>query len=77
MLLYLIVDHSYDASFVLEEFSSQPSILPIVRRLNSRSLWSFFKWSTMRKFSEGPALSIGPFQKVRLEGIYFYVVRKK
>ena len=31
----------------------------------------------MRKFSEGPALSIGPFQKVRLEGIYFYVVRKK
>ena len=30
----------------------------------------------MRKFSDGPALSIGPFQKVQLEIIYFYVVRK-
>ena len=30
----------------------------------------------MRKFSDGPALSIGPFQKVQLEIIYFYEVRK-
>ena len=31
----------------------------------------------MRKFSEGPALSIGPFLKVQLEVIFnFYVVRK-
>ena len=30
----------------------------------------------MKKFSEGPRLIIGPFQKVQLEVIYFYVVRK-
>ena len=31
----------------------------------------------MRKFSEGPALSIGPFQKIQREVIYFiYAVRK-
>ena len=31
----------------------------------------------MRKFSEGPALSMGPFQKVESEVIYFpYVVTK-
>ena len=31
----------------------------------------------MRNFSEGPVLSIGPFQKFQLEVIYFpYVVRK-
>ena len=76
MLLYLIVDHLYDASLVLEDFSSWSRIPPIIKRLNSRSLWSSFGWSTMRKFSEGPALSIGPFQKVQLEVIYFYVVRK-
>ena len=76
MLLYLIVDHLYDASLVLEDFSSWSSIPLIIKRLNSRSLWSSFGWSTMRKFSEGPALSIGPFQKVQLEVIYFYVVRK-
>ena len=30
----------------------------------------------MRKFSEGPALGIGPYQKVQLEVIYFpFVVR--
>ena len=76
MLLYLIVDHLYDASLVLEDFSSWSRIPPIIKRLNSLSLWSSFGWSTMRKFSEGPALSIGPFQKVQLEVIYFYVVRK-
>ena len=58
-LLYLIVDHLYDGSLVL--------IPPIIKRLNSRSLWSSFGWSAMRKFSEGLALSIGPFQKVQLQ----------
>ena len=76
MLLYLIVDHLYDASPVLEDFSSWSRILPIIKRLNSRLLWSSFGWSIVRKFLEGPALSIGPFQKVKLEVIYFYVVRK-
>ena len=40
-------------------------------------MWSFFRWSAMRNFSEGPALSIAPFQKVQREVMYFpYVVRK-
>ena len=30
----------------------------------------------MRTFLEGPVLSIGPLQKVQLEVIYFYLVRK-
>ena len=30
----------------------------------------------MRKFLEGATLCIEPFQKVQLEVIYFYVVRK-
>ena len=77
MILYLTVDHLYVASLVLEDFSSWSRILPRIKRLNSRSLWSSFGWSTiMRKFSEGPVLSIGPFQKIQLEVIYFYVVRK-
>ena len=58
MLLYLIVDHLYDASLVLEDFSSWSRIPSIIKRLNSRSLWSSFGWSTMKKYSEGPALSI-------------------
>ena len=74
MLLYLIVDHLYDASLVLEDFSSWSRIPPIIKRLISCSWWVFFGWSTMRKFSEGPALSNRPFQKIRLEIIYFYVV---
>ena len=61
MLLYLTVDHLYDASLVLEEFSSWFRIPPIIKRLNSRSLRFFSGWSTMRKFSEGPVLSIGLF----------------
>ena len=76
MLLYLILDHLYDASLVLEDFCSWSKIPPIIKRLNSRSLWSSFRWATIRKFSEGPALSIGTFEKVQLEVIYFYVVRK-
>ena len=75
-IIYLIVDHLYDASLVLEDFFSWYKIPPIMKRLNSCSLWSSFRWSTIRKFSEGPALSIGPFQRVQLELIYFYVVRK-
>ena len=76
MLLYLIVDHLYDASLVLEDFSSWSRIPSIIKRLNSRSLWSSFGWSTMRKFSEGPEISSEPFQKIQLEVIYFYVVIK-
>ena len=67
MLLYLIVDYLHDASFILEDFFRWSRILPIIKRLNSRSLWSSFGWSTMIKFSEGPALSIRSFQKVQLE----------
>ena len=76
MLLYLVLDHLHDTSLVLEDFSSWSRILPKIKHLNSCSLWSSFGWYTMRKFSEGSALSIGPFQKVKLEVIYFYVVRK-
>ena len=61
MRLYLIVDHLCDTSLVLEDCSSRSRIPPIIKRLNSRLLWSSFGWSTMRKFSEGPALRIGPF----------------
>ena len=76
MLLYLVMDNLYDASLVFKDLSSWSRILFIINRLNSCSLWSSFGWSRMRKFSDGPALSIGPFQKVQLEIIYFYVVRK-
>ena len=76
ILIYLIVDHLSDASLVLEDIFSWSTIPLIIKRLNSRSLWPSFGWSRMRKFSEDPALSIGPSQKVLLELIYFYVVRK-
>ena len=66
-----------DTSLVLEDFFGSSSIPPIIKGLNSRSFWSSFGWSTERNFSEGPALSTGPFQKVQCEVIYFpYVVRK-
>ena len=66
-----------DASLVLEDFFSRSRISPIVLGLISLSLWSSFQCSTKRNFSEGPPLSIGPFQKVQRETIYFpYVVRK-
>ena len=42
-----------------------------IRRLNSCSFRSYFGWSTIRNFSQGPVLSIGPFQKVQHEVIYF------
>ena len=56
-----VVNHLYDASFVLEDFSSRSRIPPIIKCLTSRLLWSSFGWSTMINFLEGSALSIGPF----------------
>ena len=62
-----------DASVVLEDFISRSRIPHIIYHLNSRSLWSSFGWSTMKV----PALSIGPFQNIQREVIYFlFVVRK-
>ena len=67
-----------DASLVLEDFFVRSWVSPIIKGFNSRSLRPSFGWSTKRNFSEGAALSIGPFQKVQREVIYLpYVVRKK
>ena len=74
MILYLVVHRLYDASMVI---SSRPRIQPIIKRLDSRSQWPFFGWSTMRKFSEGPALSIGPFQKVQIDEVIYFSVAEK
>ena len=60
-----------DASLVLEDFFGRPTISPIFKGLNSRSLLSSFGWPTKRNYSEGPALSIGPFQKVQREVSHF------
>ena len=66
-----------DFSVVLEDFIRGSTIAYIIYRLKSRYLWSSFGWSTMKKFSEVPALSIGSFQKVQREVTYFpFVVRK-
>ena len=41
-------------------------------------MWSSFGWSTMKQFSKIPLLSIGTFQNIQREVIYFsFVVRKK
>ena len=56
-----VVDHLYGTSLVLEDFFSRSRIPPITKCLNSRSLRFSFGWSPMRNFSEGLALSIGPF----------------
>ena len=70
MLLYVILDHLYGCFLAGPGFRHNLS-------LNSHSLWSSLGWFTKRNFSEGPALSIGPFQKVQREVIYnSYVVRK-
>ena len=58
-----------DASLVLEDFISRSRIRLINYCLKSCSSWSSIGWSTMRKFSEGPALSIRLFQKVQREMI--------
>ena len=60
-----------DNSFVLENFFIRSRILLIIWRLNSRLLWSDFRWWTIRNFLEGPALSVGTFQKVQREVICF------
>ena len=65
-----------DANLVLEDCFSRSRILLIIWDFNSPLLWSTSRWFTMRKFSEGPALRIGPFQKIQREVIYFiYAVR--
>ena len=66
-----------DACLVLEDFISRSRIPHIIYRIKSRSLWSSFGWSTMKKFSEVLALSIEPVQNVQREVICFpFVVRK-
>ena len=66
-----------DASFVLEDFFISSGIPSIIQRSDSHSLCFPLGWSTIRKISEGPALSIELSQKVQREMIYFtYVVRK-
>ena len=76
MLSYLIVDHLHERFSCLEGFFRR-FVQGFVYNLTSRSFWSSFRWFTMRKFSEGSALSIGPFQKILLEMMYFpYVVEK-
>ena len=37
-----VVNHLYDASLVLEDFFSRSRIPPIIKCLNTRSLWSSF-----------------------------------
>ena len=64
-----------NASLVLEDFISKFRVSPIIERIKSRSLWSSFGWSTRRKFSEGPALSIEPFQKVQHEVVYISLLK--
>ena len=76
MLLYLNVYRLYNASLV-QDFYSWSKIPPVIKLLNSRSLWSSFECSAIRNSSEGPAISIEPFQKVQREVTYFpYVVIK-
>ena len=66
-----------DASLVLEDFISRYWIPLINYRLNFRTLWCSFGWFTMAKVSEGPVLSIRPFQRVQHEGTCLpFVVRK-
>ena len=66
-----------DNSLVLEGFISRYRIPHTIYRLKPRLLWSSFGWSTMKKFSEVPPLSIGPFQSVQREVICFpFVIRK-
>ena len=65
------------ASLVLEAFFNRSRIPLIIQCLNSCSLQSSLGGSTKRNFSVGPALSIGPFQKIQRELINFpNVVRR-
>ena len=66
-----------DASLFLDNFFSRSRIPLIIQRSNSRSLWSYFGSHTIRNFSDDPALSTRPFQKVQRGAIYFpYEVEK-
>ena len=49
-----------DGSFSLRGLLVGPSLL-----------WFTFGWYTIRNFSVGPVLSIGPFQKIQREMICF------
>ena len=61
-----------DASLVLENFFGRSRIQPVIS-----FFVVLFRMVHKKKFSEGPAFSIGPFQQVQRELIYFtYVVRK-
>ena len=77
--VWLGSEYAFDVirNIVLENLFSRSRIPPIIWRLNSRSLWSYFEWSIIRNFLEGPTLSIGPFQKVQCEVIYFHYEVKK
>ena len=77
LILYSIMDQLYGYFSYFRGFFNSSRIPPIIFRLNSRSLWSSFGCSTIRNISEGPTLSIEPFQKVQREVIYFPdIVRK-
>ena len=60
-----------DASLVSEDFIGKSRIPLINYYLKSRSFWPSFRWSAMTKLAEVPSLSIGSFQKVLREMIYF------
>ena len=66
MLLYSVVDHLHG------NFHQNSD-----HKLTFKLSFIVVGQSTIRNFSEGPALAIGPFHKVQREVIYFpYVVRK-
>ena len=67
-----------DDSLVVEDFCGRSRIPPYNLAFKISFIKNFFRMVYNRKVSVGPALSIGPFQKVQGEVIYFpYVVRKK
>ena len=66
-----------NASLVLENFFGRSRIPPLIEGLNSGSSLSSFRLSTKGNFSEGAALNIETFEKVKREVIYFpYIYRK-
>ena len=58
-----------EASLVLENFLSRSTILPIIFQLSF--IVVFFQMIHSEEIWEDPALSIGTFQKVQREVIYF------
>ena len=78
MLLYLIMGHLYGCFSCFGRLYQKVQDSTYNLSFKISFIVVFFEWSTMRKFSGGPTLSIGPFQKVQREVIYFpFVVRKK